>query len=155
MFVLHFIIHHIRWYTLESPPDSAVCMHIERYPLLHSFWWFDPWLSASFHDVYCMDEVRALVGSILGDIHHPPLKPSGCIQPSSNFSQQNQPTWTASMMGPLLHSWPVQSFPLPYWYHMQRLCKWNGLNPTTTVTLSHRRRLHLDHGYPLFRGMKA
>ena len=155
MFVFHFIIYDTRWYPLVPPSDSAVCMYIERYPLLHSVPWFDPRDSASFHVVYCMDEACASVGSILGDIHHPPSTPSGCTHPSSNFSQQNPPTRTVSLMGSNLHSWPIQPLSLPYWYHVRRLCKWNGLNPPTTITLCHRRRLHLEHGYPLFRGLKA
>ena len=141
--------------TLECPPDSAVCMHIARSTLLHSFWWFDPRVGASFFVDCCMDEVCASVGSILGDIHHPPLNPLPCIRPSSNFSMQNPPTWTVSMMGPLLHSWPIQPLPLPYWYHVRKCCKWNGLIPPTTIILSHRRRLHLDHGFPLCNGLKA
>ena len=92
MFVFHSIIIRTRWYPLVPPPETGVCMHLERYVLLHSVGGFDPWVSASFIVDCCIDEVSASVGSILGDIHHPPLNPLPCIRPSSNFSMQNPPT---------------------------------------------------------------
>ena len=136
----------LRFCSLHIPlKDTLYCIHSDG--LFHG--------SGFLLCFYCMDEVCSSVGSILGDIHHPPSTPSGCTHPSSNFNLKNPPTWTVSMMGPLLHSCPIQPFPLPYWYHVRMLCKWNGLIPPTTITLSHRRRLHLDHGNPPFHALKA
>ena len=139
--------------TLECPPDSAVCMHIAKSTLLHSVdglirrpvhpsllivvWMRSVHWLAPFWAIYTTQAQTPMAAST----HHP-------ISARKIHPHELRLSWDHSV-----HSWPIQPSPIAYWYHMRKLCKWNGLNPPKTIRLSHHsdvRRLR----NPPFRGLR-